>query len=98
MKLVFIYILFVVLFQSVSSQYGTVGTASTVQESQEEQLAKPFVMKGWLKFFTFAPLTFYNSPLPNKFEYNPAWQAQYSWGRTPSFGDKDKDLWDFHIP
>lgn len=57
---------------------------------QEDQLAKAFVMKGWLKFFTYTP-NFYASSIPNKFEFNPGFEAQFSFGRNPTFTDKDKD-------
>lgn len=99
MKLILLSLLCLALLSNVYSQLGKVGTAATVADDQEDQLAKPFLMKGWLRFFTFSPNNFYTSPIPNKFEYNPAWQAQFSWGRNPTFSDKDKDQWGFfNIP
>ena len=98
MKLI-LYSLFVLLFLSpIYCQLGKVGTAASVAEDQEDQLAKAFVMKGWMKFFTYTP-NFYASSVPNKFEYNPGYLAQFSWGRNPTFTDKDKDTWGFfNIP
>ena len=98
MKLI-LYSIFLFLFLTLSyCQLGKVGSAASVAEDQEDQLAKAFVMKGWLKFFTYTP-NFYASSVPNKFEYNPGYLAQFSWGRNPTFTDKDKDTWGFfNIP
>lgn len=75
-----------------------VGTAEQVADYQEDKMAKSFVMKGWLKFFTYTP-SFYASSVPNKFEYNPGYLAQFTYGRNPTFTEKDKDEWGFfNIP
>lgn len=93
-------ILQILLFLSLSilSLSQNVGSVTDVGNDQEGQLSKPFVMKGWLKFFTYTP-SFYASSVPNKFEYNPGYLAQFSYGRTPTFDEKDKDQWGyFNIP
>jgi len=95
MKLILLSLLCCLLFSTVYSQLGKVGTAATVSEDQDEQMAKAFVMKGWLKFFTYTP-NFYASSVPNKFEYNQGYLAQFSWGRNPTFTDKDKDEWGYY--
>ena len=98
MKLILLALLSLMLISSAYSQFGAVGSAKSVAEDQEDQLDKAFVMKGWLRFFTYTP-SFYASSIPNKFEYNPGHQAQFSWGRNPTFTDKDKDEWGFfNIP
>jgi hypothetical protein len=72
--------------------FNLAGSASTLGEDQEEVTRKSFVMKGWLRFFTYTP-SFYASPIPNKFEYNPSYAAQFAYGRNGSCDDKDK--WGF---
>lgn len=76
----------------ISSQ--SLGSVASTADDQEETLKKSFVMKGWLKVFTYTP-SFYASSVPNKFEYNPAYAAQFSYGRKPTFDEKDKDQWGF---
>jgi len=91
MKFILLTIVFYLLFFSVHSQLGKVGTAVDVSEEQGNQSANDFVMKGWLKFFTHTP-TFSDSFVPKKFEYNPGYLTQSS-------SDKDKDSWgSFNIP
>jgi hypothetical protein len=65
------------LFVVISSQ--SLGTVAGTADDQEETLKKSFVMKGWLKVFTYTP-SFYASSVPNKFEFNPAYAAQFSYG------------------
>jgi len=90
--------LFCCAYAQSQGSIGAVGSASSVSEDQQDQLAKAFVMKGWLKFFTYTP-NFYASSIPNKFEYNVGYLAQFTWGRNPTFTDKDKDEWGFlNIP
>lgn len=96
MKLIFLFLLSLALISPTISQ--VVGSASQTSDYQDEQTAKAFVMKGWIKFFTYTP-NFYASSIPDKFEYNPGYLAQYSYGRNPTFTDKDKDEWGFfNIP
>lgn len=59
---------------------------------------EPNILKGWLKFFTFIP-DFTTNDMPTKFDYNPAYQAQYSHGRQPELTDSHKDQYGyFDIP
>ncbi len=89
-------LLFSLLLPFLSPQ--SLNTVSGTSEDQDETLKKAFVMKGWLKFFTYTP-SFYASIVPNKFEYNPAYAAQFAYGRKPTFDEKDKDQWGFfNIP
>lgn len=90
--------LFSLFFSLIVTQFGPIGSASEVFEEQNDIQRKAFVMKGWLKFFTYTP-SFYASSVPNKFEYNPSYLAQFSWGRKPGFTDKEKDEFGFfNIP
>ena len=83
-------IIFHLLFNFLASAQLRVDSASSLTQSQEDNQSKPFILKGWLKFFTYTP-SFYTSSIPNKFEFNPAYKAQFTWGKSPSFSDKDKD-------
>ena len=96
MKLILLSVLSFMLLTTAYTQ--VMGSSAAVADYQEDQTAKAFVMKGWLKFFTYTP-SFYSSSIPTKFEYNPGYQAQFSYGRSPTFTDKDKDEWGFfNIP
>lgn len=80
-------------FMYVNSQsFNLAGSSSTMGEDQEDVTRKAFVMKGWLKFFTYTP-SFYADPVPNKFEYNPSYRAQFAYGKNGSCDDKDQ--WGF---
>lgn len=83
-------IIFHLLFIFLSNAQLRVDTASSLAQSQEDTQSKPFIIKGWLKFFTYTP-SFYSTSIPNKFEFNLAYKAQFTWGKGPSFSDKDKD-------
>ena len=86
MKLKFFYIINLlsqIIFVQTNPQIS-----SNLHSQQDED--KPYIMKGWLKFFTYTS-SFYASKIPNKFDYNPAYEAQFGWGRKPTFTEKDKD-------
>ena len=91
MKLLLFYflMLFVWCFQAKQAILSTsVTQAPKDQQNVEENNA--FLMKGWLKFFTYTP-TFTASSLPTKFEFNQVYANQFTYGRAPTFADKDKD-------
>ena len=97
----FIFLLFLEtsFFLSVFSQNSNVLVASSSQAYLNEPVKdEPNIIKGWLRFFTFVT-DFYTKDMPTKFEYNPAYLAQFSFDRHPSFTDKDKDEYGyFNIP
>ena len=84
-------LIFHILFHCLSNaQFLTMGTGAAMAQSQDDDQSKPFIIKGWMKFFTYTP-SFYSNKTPNKFEFNPGYKAQFTWGIGPSFTDKDKD-------
>ena len=86
----FILFFLLLLFYIPSKAQFTTSMASNFLKISDDDQANSFLMKGWLKFFTYTP-SIYSSIVPDKFEYNPIYSAQFSYGRNPTFTDKDKD-------
>lgn len=97
MKLLFLLlILEFSFFLSVFTQNSNILTATASQAYLNEPVKdEPNIIRGWLRFFTFSP-DFYTKDMPTKFEYNPAYMAQFSFGRMPGFTDKDKDEYGYY--
>lgn len=90
---------FTILIFFASSQNLNIASSSQAYRNEPSpESNEANLIKGWLKFFTFVP-DFTNNDMPTKFDYNPAYQEQFSHGRTPDFSIKSQDQFGFfNIP
>jgi hypothetical protein len=101
MKVILALLVICGLLSLVTAQLTATASVSKADDPNggNKQDNKPFIKKGWLKFFTYIP-DFKSVDAPTKFEYNQQYYDQFTFGRNASFDpSKDKDQWGwFDIP